>query len=257
LSAQFNFLGQLDVLANPNTHNYNLLPTDFFVNKLIAYLNDLQQEYGSTYIYGKNIPASDDEKLDMVANFLYQQNMARPEKLETDTVVGNINESKASFDINYRISNAVKTYLQENNNQGSFITPTYNAKGYEVGFINSDGKDYVSAKSVPSFIQQIQNIQAEQAEIGGEKQTTNAFIQDPTQKNDLQQDIDSCEGVDTDGTSLLFDFKTFTRPRSKAMKCRGQKIFEKPFDIQISFKQSLGQVVMGPFTELQNTIENF
>lgn len=117
LSAQFSFIGQLDVLANPNTHNYDLLPTDFFVNRLIAYLDKLQQEYGSAYIYGNDIPANNEEKLDLIAKFLHQQNLARPEKLEADSVVENINESKASFDINYRISDVMKTYLQESNDQ--------------------------------------------------------------------------------------------------------------------------------------------
>ena len=112
-----------------------------------------------------------------------------------------------------------------------------------MGFINSDGKDYVSAKSVPSFIKQIQTIQSEQT-VNEKQGTANAYIEDTTQINDLQQSVDSCEGVDVDGTSLLFDFKTFTFPRIKAMKCRGQKVFEKPFDIQVSFKQSLGSTVM-------------
>jgi hypothetical protein len=65
-----------------------------------------------------------------------------------------------------------------------------------VGFINSDGEDYISAQSVPSFIQQIQNIQTTQVE--NETITIkNQFIEDPTQRVALQDSVDLCAGVDT------------------------------------------------------------
>ena len=131
-SNQFNFLGQLDALANPNTHNYNLLSTDYFVGQLIQYLDTLETTYGKTSIYGKNNSDTNDEKIDLIANFLYQQNIARPEKLKQETVLADISEIKASFDVNQKISNVVHTYLTQNNDQGKFLTPTYNSTGYEV-----------------------------------------------------------------------------------------------------------------------------
>ena len=187
-SSQFNYLGQLDPLANPNdaTHNYSLLEPDFFIGQLVQYLDTLENINGKTAIYGKNDANTDDEKLDMIANFLYQQNITRPEKLKQSTVIDDINETKASFDINYRISDVVSTYLTKDNDQGKFLTPTYSKMGYEVAYINSDGEDYVSAQSAPSFIKQIQQIQSTQtAPI-----SANKFMEDATE---LQKDVDTCE----------------------------------------------------------------
>ena len=57
--------------------------------------------------------------------------------------------------------------------------------------------------------------------------------------------------------ALLFDFKTFTSPWGKAIICRAKKIWKKPFDIKISFKNSLGPVVLGTSKELTNALESF
>ncbi len=255
-SVQFNFLGQLDNLANPNTHEYDLLPTNFFIQKLIEYLDELQERYGTTYIYGNTVPTTNDEKLDLFAHFLYQHNITWPEKIKTTEVIEHINETKTSFDINHKIGNTIKTYLTENNDQWALLTPTYNSNGYEVGFINSDGMDYISAQSIPSFIQQIQSITSTQAKTETPTKT-NLFVEDSTQNNTLQQSVDTCAGVDTKGTALLFDFKTFSSPWIQAMKCWAEKILEKPFDIQINFKEALGPTVMGTYNELQNSIQNF
>jgi len=61
--------------------------------------------------------------------------------------------------------------------------------------------------------------------------------------------------VDTQGTALLFDFKTFKSPWGAAMKCWMQKILKKPFDIKVSFKNAQGPVVLGIFKELINSFE--
>jgi hypothetical protein len=93
------------------------LPTNFFIQKLIEYLDELQERYGTTYIYGNTVPTTNDEKLDLFAHFLYQQNITWPEKIKTTKVIEHINETKTSFDINHKIGNTIKTYLTENNNQ--------------------------------------------------------------------------------------------------------------------------------------------
>lgn len=40
--SQFDFIAQLDPLANPNTHTYDLLPSDYFIDQLIGYLDRLK-----------------------------------------------------------------------------------------------------------------------------------------------------------------------------------------------------------------------
>lgn len=234
LSAQFNLLGQIDPLANPNTHTYNLIPTDYFISQLVAFLDGLETGYGGKYVYGSLAHGTIDQKLDMLAKLLYYQNITWPERLQKSTVVDDMNEIKNSFDVNTKISHVMQTYLTENNDQGKFLTPVYNKTGYEVGYINSDGQDYVSAKTVPSFIQQIQTVQAKRANIV--PIPTNTYNPQSASDN-LQKKIDSCDGVDTNGTSLLFDFKTFTSPWMKAMVCRSKQIFK--FDVKVSFDNAL------------------
>lgn len=251
-SAKFNILGTLDPLANPNNHNYNQNPIseDFFIDKIIDYLDTLENapEYGQEAIYGTNDADTTDEKLTMIAKLLYYQNITRPERVQQDTVMEDMMEIKDSFDINNKVSHVVQTYLTEGNNQGKFITPTYNTTWYEIAYINSDNEDYVSSKGVPSFIKTIQNTQE------NSPPSTVKFAEEDT---DLQKEIDECEGVDVNGTALIFDFKTFTSPRAKAMKCRAKKILEKPFKFEINFNDALGDVFIGTFKEITNTFENF
>jgi hypothetical protein len=156
----------------------------------VVFLDTLQNapEYGKQAIYGKSEATTDDEKLDMIAKILYYQNITWPERLQQSTVAQDMTEIKDSFDVNQKISNIVTTYLTEGNDQGKFITPTYNTTGYEVGFINSDGEDYVSSKPVPSFIQQIQSSQEKSVKI-----PTNTFRESTASSDVLQAQIDSCE----------------------------------------------------------------
>ena len=256
-SNQFTFLGQLDPLANPNNaiHNYgeNSLEENYFVDQIIDYLDTLQAnpQYGKQAIYGDMDANTDDQKLDMIANFLYQQNITRPEKLVQTDVTENINEAKNSFDINQKINSVVNNYLTENNDQGTFVTPTYKSKGYEVAYINTDGQDYVSAKSAPSFIKQIQTLQAN----APTPTSANKFLEQVT--TDLQQEVDDCEWVDTNGSALIFELKTLSSPRAKAMKCRAEKVRAKPFSIEVGFKNALGPVVGGNLKEIGNSFQNF
>ena len=251
-SNQFNFLGQFDPLANPNTHNYNLLPTDYFITQVIRFLDTLKNapEYGKKAIYGDSNANTTDEKLDMIAKLFYYQNNTWPERLEQSTVTEDISEIKDSFDINQKISQITNTYLREGKNQGKFITPIYNITGYEVGYINSDGEDYISSKPIPTFIKQIQKAEEEQV-----KAPVNSFVE--SSAADFQAEIDTCEWVDSDGTSLIFDFKTFKSPWGKAMICWAKKIFKKPFDIKVSFKNSLGPVFLWVIDEAWNSLENY
>jgi len=130
-SAQFNFLGQLDPLANPNLHNYGQdpIPEDYFINQLVIFLNTLENdpEYGKQAIYGNSDANTIDEKLDMIAKLLYYQNIEWPERLKQTSVADDMTEIKNSFDINRKISAVANTYLTEGNEQGKFITPVYDS----------------------------------------------------------------------------------------------------------------------------------
>ncbi|MEI6118605.1 MAG: hypothetical protein WCP92_05265 [bacterium] len=126
--------------------------------------------------------------MDMVAKLFYYQNSTRPERLKQTTVAEDMTEIKASFDINRKVSQVTNTYLTKGNDQGKFITPTYNTTGYEVAYINSDGEDYISAKDTPAFIKSIQTAQTTQAK---QKTTANTFVE--SSAADLQAEVDECE----------------------------------------------------------------
>jgi len=125
----------------------------------------------------------------MVAKLLYYQNITRPERTQQTNVTQDMGEIKDSFDINQKISNIVTTYLTEGSDQGKFITPTYNSTGYEIGYINSDGEDYVSSKPTPAIIQQIQKVQ----ENSVTKPPANAFVQATASSDILQNEVNNCE----------------------------------------------------------------
>lgn len=193
LSAQFNLLGQLDPLANPNTRNYNPIPGDYFITQLVEYLDTLENapQYGKKAIYGNSPAATSDDKLDMVAKLVYYQNISWPERLQQSTVAEDMAEIKSSFDVNQKISDVVHTYLTEGSDQGKFITPVYNITGYEVGYINSDGEDYVSSKPVPAFIQQIQGAQEKAVSKGNIP--ANTFRTSDASSDQTQAAVDNCE----------------------------------------------------------------
>ncbi len=250
---QFTFLRQIDPLADPSTHQYQLLSSEYFIDQLVSYLDTLEKKYGTTYIYGQSKPETRDQKLDMIAKVLYYQNSTWPKRMQQENVMTDMKEIKNSFDINHKINNIVETYLTEGNNQGKFITPIYNITGYEIGYINSDGEDYISSQSIPAFIQQIQNIQQKTSTLV--KTPVNTYKEASNSSDIAQAQISSCEWVDPQGTALLFDIKTFTSPRMKAMKCWLAQVLKKPGTIKIGFKNALGPVIISTPQDITSTTQ--
>ncbi|MEI8091129.1 MAG: hypothetical protein WCG98_02535 [bacterium] len=122
-------------MATPHNRTYTPLDPNFFITKLEQSLDALVTQYGNDYVYGDTIPSN---KLMLIAKLLYYQNLARTERGKATTVDGDIVEAQDSFNVNQKISDTVNTYLHADNNQGQFLTPTYNDSGYEVAYINSD-----------------------------------------------------------------------------------------------------------------------
>jgi len=63
------------------------LPTNYFIDKLAEYIDTLISMNSKVAIFGKNNANTTDEKVDLIANFLYQQNITRPERLVQGTVI--------------------------------------------------------------------------------------------------------------------------------------------------------------------------
>lgn len=243
-SSAFNFLGSSDPLANPN-RTYTILSQDFLIQQLLQSIDNLTNRYGNTYIFGKNIPSNNDDKLRFIAKLLLYQNSNRPEKKANTTVAEDIQSLQSNFDINNKIIRITNDYLQSNNNQGAFLSPTYNQTGYEVAYINSDGFDLIDQQAVPAFVQQIYKIKSEK------KQNTQ-----PITKSPIEQETEQECGIDPTGTVLLFDFKERNSPWLKAMKCWATKTFASSFKIDINFDSAQGPVFLWFFKNIKESISS-
>ncbi|MFZ2718776.1 MAG: VCBS repeat-containing protein, partial [Candidatus Absconditicoccaceae bacterium] len=199
----FNKLQTLNTLANPN-RNYQLFNNDYLI-----------QTIGN-------------ENIKTISQILYYHNITNQQTKIGSTIAEDIQNKIDGFDINQKISNVMSNYLIQDNDQGPLVTPSYNSKGYEVGFLNSDGQDYISSKPLPSFIQQIQTSKSKFTE-------NNANNQIPQEKSEFEQQLNTECGINEDGTALLLDLSDFSSPWVTAFKCRIKKTLQKPFDISVTF----------------------
>jgi hypothetical protein len=108
----------------------------------------------------------------------------------------------------------VKEYLKKDD-QWIFLTPDYNKTWYEVAYLNSDGDNYLSSVTIPSFIKQL-NTAKDKNDVAPPKKPFAAL-------NFPYKDTQDC-GVDKMWTVLLFDIKTLSSPWFEAMKCRLKKV---------------------------------
>jgi len=124
-TAAFDFLAQSDPLATPN-RTYNLLPSDFLIQQLVAGLDALVATYGNEYVYGEVTPTTPDEKLMLIVKLLHYQNSSRAERDTASKVNEDIVDIQKNFNVNKKISDTTAIYLQSDHNEGAFISPTYN-----------------------------------------------------------------------------------------------------------------------------------
>ncbi|MDD3263232.1 MAG: VCBS repeat-containing protein [Candidatus Absconditabacteria bacterium] len=173
--AAFDFLAETDSLATPKNRTTELLSEDFFVNLI-----------GNQRIFE-------------LAELMYYQTLPVYSKKNESYVDKDLDAIRTAFDVNKKISYILSGYLTHHENQGELITPTYNASGYEVAYINSDRADYISAAEMPPFIKQIQEQQ---------KPISNVIIEDPVlSQNELYTATKAQCGIDSSYSELLFDLK--------------------------------------------------
>ncbi|MFA5747781.1 MAG: hypothetical protein WC872_01575, partial [Candidatus Absconditabacterales bacterium] len=248
----FNLLLGYDKLATPN-RNYNLMTESFLLDSLVKAIDNLANKFGKESIFGTN-KISDDDKLNFLSELLYYQNLPRTEKAIKDKVEDNIQENQNSFDINQKIKDTLKTYLTENNYKGKIGSPDYSSGGYEIAYINSDGSDYVSSKTIPSFIQDIQNKQVEEKKPNIPK--ANSFIENFGNETIKDQNQLNSECGFSGEPELLLDIKTMNSPRLDAFKCWLKNVVKKPFEIKISFSNSMGPTFQGFLNDLGSSFES-
>ncbi|MBP7007687.1 hypothetical protein KBB05_03000 [Patescibacteria group bacterium] len=139
--------------------SYKFLPDDYLIDQLVTTWNKKE--------------VSSDDMIDILAEQLYYQNTMRQE-LPLDTTKSILTEigfyqsfadsnHKSHLMLNEYMTQQPTSYL-ENSNSLSLKFPYYQSGGYELGYINSDGSDYMQLESLPPLITLIQKQQAKSSD---------------------------------------------------------------------------------------------
>ncbi len=223
-SQAYNKLSQWDPLASPIASNairpYNLIPENYLIEKLENKLKN--NIFFKDQMWGY-------EPIDFIAHLIHYQNIWRWQRQLWTTIQEDINNTISDFDVNEKITHIVDNYLIKDNNKWNYITPAYREKWYEVAFINSDGSDYISAKAEPAFAQNIRS-----AANNFSKQSTPQI-----ENNQLAEELKNECNIPEAEWVLIFDISDMSSPWMNALKCRWEKIKQKPFEF--SFDWSISQ----------------
>jgi len=217
----YDLLDDLDKLASPNyvwdnNRPYQLFDEDYLINLLVDKMNNNAFFTGNMWWY---------EPIEFLAHMMYYQNIERPERLVWETIQDDMDNIRESFDINQKIAHIYDNYIVSNHNSGSFITPWYRDDGYEVAYINSDENDYIVYEVTSPFMESIKS------SVSDYKKPTASDIE----KSQLEEELVNECNIPEDGEwVLLFDLKTMTSPWLKAIKCRREKLREKPLEFSLS-----------------------
>mgnify|MGYP002853791363 CR=1 FL=1 len=172
--------------------------------------------------------------LDAIADILYYQNLTNKRKLSTGNIAEDINLIKESFGINDKreetLNNYLKTWNEEIYNP-LIVIPNYELSWYEVAYVNSNGRDYI----IPT--------QEEEVEITKSSSSKNVVIKkDAPQPTQQEEDLmDECN-IPQSWRLPLFTLNGGTT-WFQWFKCWWKKVKEEPFKIELSFDDSLWDLI--------------
>lgn len=222
--AAFNQLDTYDPLANPNhkwdsVRPYQLFSGDYLIKRLEDSIKN------SPFFSGDRL-ANEDPIL-FIANMIYYQNLTWQVKSLSGTIQGDFDNQRLDFDINEKVSYLMDNYLIKDNDRWKYLTPDYRNSGYEVAFINSDGNDRIMYENTPDFVEAINT--ASSSYVTPVASNTNA--------TELEQDLLKECNIPEDGWVLLFSLSNWSieTPWFDALKCRWEKIKEKPLELKLTF----------------------
>jgi hypothetical protein len=148
------------------------------------------------------------------------------QELPIDTSKKILNETSliAAFaDINNKSSSTITSYIRkqdlnkyENPNSIELALPYYSSGGYELGYINSDGADYLQIESMPPLIKVIQRQKA--------KSNNNA-----AKSKSQVSDSSKC------GSKIPPSYIVSLTKWPQAFKCWLEEVSSNPFEFSISF----------------------
>lgn len=208
-SPYFQHLKKIDPLATP-TLDKSIRPYQLFTYE--EFLNA---------IWGEKM-------LNTLAQLLYYQNVWIQNRIISDDILQDIQNTKNAFNINEKIEYLNKNYLSQNNDQfikkeygalSELILPNYEAKWYEVGFINSSENDLVSTSEVTTeeLTSEISNnaINNESLEAAGDQQTEKECW------------------FNYNEALLVFDISSWKFPWVDGLLCWFEEVKKKPFELKL------------------------
>ena len=177
-----------------------------------------------------------EKMLDVIANTLYYHNLTNKRKLSTWDVVWDIEMIKQSFNLNDKRSQIMKDYLTKWNEKKKhpvFEIPTYEMSGYEVAYINSDGRDYIipSVDKSEEFSQTL--IDA----------TSDSFDIDRHQPTSQEKELDDECNIPSNWKLPIFKIWE-SSPWLKWFKCRWKKTLKDPLKLKLTFDASLWELLI-------------
>lgn len=221
----YDLLNRLDPLATPShvwdeVRPYVLFNENYLIQRLENSIKN------SPYFSWEELAQSD--PIWFIANMMYYQNISWQKKTIWSTIQDDYDAQRVDFDVNEKITYILDNYLVSDNNKWNFLTPSYRDNWYEVAYVNSDWNDYISYEVTPPILNTISNFSSN--------------YEQPTQNNDektlLEQEIINECNIPEQWWVLLFQLSsnwTFESPWRDAIKCRWEKVKEKPFELKINF----------------------
>ena len=175
-----------------------------------------------------------EKMLDVISDTLYYQSLTNKRKLSAWDVSEDINLIKQSFNLNDKRAQVLEDYLtewNENIKNPIFEIPTYELSGYEVAFINSDGKDYIFWSK--NF---------DEGNYG-----SNYLVQSDSLDDDISQWDGNGNWEDECNIPLNWKLPLFkmdgTSPWFIWFKCWLKKIKENPVNIKLTFDNSFWEIL--------------
>ena len=176
--------------------------------------------------------------LDVISEMLYYQSLTNKKKLSTWGVADDIELIKKSFSLNDKREWVLKDYLTQwstgdlqTNKNPLLVIPTYELSWYEVAYVNSDWKDYI----IPSE----EDIDTTTAKVD----TTKIRRHQPIQQ---EENFDDECNIPPSWKLPLFKLEWLkpTSPWYEWFKCWWEYTKKHPFNIELTFDRSLGEVIV-------------
>lgn len=195
----------------------------------------------SSFTYDDFVKALWWEKmLDAIAEMLYYQNLTNTRKLSSVSVAEDIDLIKDSFNLNDKREQVLQDYLVEWNEKIKnplFIIPTYELSGYEVGYVNSNGRDYIIPDSEDT------SKMAWLTPSSRYNSTTVWSSKNVAESTPEEMKLNDECGIPSSWRLPLFSLSPLSSPWFDWFICWMKTTLKKPVNVKLTFDNSLGDIL--------------